>query len=77
MYGSSRTTIKDDNSDDRKIEYQECINIINKLRFNEESQLFAIEKDKGLESIIGNIYQSFAQTRCLQKYIKKEKNSYI
>lgn len=37
MYGSSRTTIKDDNSDDRKIEYQECINIINKLRFNEES----------------------------------------
>ncbi len=23
MYGSSRTTIKDDNSDDRKIEYQD------------------------------------------------------
>ena len=29
------------NVDDRKIEYQECINIINKLRFNEESSLFA------------------------------------
>ena len=28
------------NVDDRKIEYQECINIINKLRFNEESSLF-------------------------------------
>lgn len=48
------------NIDDRKIKYQECINIINKLRFNEESSLFAVERDKGLESIIGNIYQSFA-----------------
>jgi prophage maintenance system killer protein len=48
------------NTDERKIEYQECINIINKLRFNEESTLFAVERDKGLESIIGNIYQSFA-----------------
>lgn len=48
------------NIDDRKIEYAECINIINKLRFNEESTLFAVERDKGLESIIGNLYQSFA-----------------
>ena len=50
----------DGNIDERKIEYTECIEIINKLRFNEESTLFAIERDKGLESIIGNIYQSFA-----------------
>ena len=34
-------------------------NIINRLRFNEESSLFAVERDKGLDSIIGNIYQSF------------------
>lgn len=47
------------NIDERKIEYKECINIINKLKFNEESSLFAVERDKGLESIIGNIYQSF------------------
>ncbi len=46
--------------DTRKIKYTECINIINKLRFNEESTLFAVERDKGLESIIGNLYQSFA-----------------
>ena len=59
------------NIDDRKIEYQECINIINKLRFNEESSLFAVERDKGLESIIGNIYQSFARTRYLQEYRRK------
>lgn len=48
------------NIDERRIEYSECIDIINKLRFNEESSLFAIERDKGLESIIGNIYQTFA-----------------
>ena len=48
------------NFDKRKINYEDCINIINKLRFNEESSLFAVERDKGLESIIGNIYQSFA-----------------
>ena len=48
------------NIDDRKIKYNDCIEIINKLRFKEESSLFAVERDRGLESIIGNIYQSFA-----------------
>ena len=47
------------NIDERKINYKQCIEIINKLRFNEESTLFAVERDRGLESIIGNIYQSF------------------
>ena len=50
----------DGSIDERKIEYNKCLEIINKLRFNEASSLFAIERDKGLESIIGNIYQSFA-----------------
>ncbi len=49
----------DGNIDNRKIEYKECIKIINKLKFNEESSMFAVERDKGLESIIGNVYQSF------------------
>ena len=49
----------DGNLDERKIEYTECIDIINKLRFNEDSSLFAMEREKGLESIIKNIYQSF------------------
>ena len=50
----------DGNIDERKIEYNECLNVIDKLRFNQESSLFAVERDSGLESIIGNIYQSFA-----------------
>ena len=62
------------NIDERKIEYKECINIINKLRFNEESSLFAVERDKGLESIIGNIYQSFAGQDIYQSIEEKGAN---
>ncbi len=47
------------NIDERKITYGDCINIINKLKVNQESSLFAVERDKGLEAIIGNIYQTF------------------
>ena len=45
--------------DDRIINYQDCMDIISKLKFNENSNIFGIERDNGLESIINNIYQSF------------------
>jgi len=44
---------------DKIITYEECIDIIQKLRFNEESNIFALERDFGLKSVIHNIYQSF------------------
>lgn len=44
---------------DKKITYEDCINIIETLRFNEKSDIFALERDKGLKSVIANIYQSF------------------
>ena len=44
---------------DNKINYKKCMNIINQLRWKSDSSLFALERDKGLESIIGNIYASF------------------
>ena len=47
------------NSSQKQIRYEDCLEVINKLRFNEESDIFAIEKNKGLQSIIGNIYQTF------------------
>ncbi len=47
------------NNSQKQIKYEECLKIINKLRFNEESDIFAIERNKGLEAIIGNIYQTF------------------
>ena len=42
-----------------KITYEECINIINKLKINNNSKLFALERNEGLKAIIGAIYQSF------------------
>ena len=42
-----------------KIEYNECLNIIKKLKFNESSNIFALERNQGLESIINDIYQTF------------------
>lgn len=47
------------NIDERKIKYEDCIHVINQLRFNSESSIFAVERNRGLEAIIGNIYQSF------------------
>ena len=41
------------------ITYEDCIEIINKLRFNNDSNLFALERNEGLKEIIGTIYQSF------------------
>ena len=47
------------NKSEEKITYKECINIINTLKFNEQSDIFALERDKGLESIINNMYQTW------------------
>lgn len=43
----------------KQIKYEDCKLIIENLKFNEKSNLFAVERDRGLEAIIGNIYQSF------------------
>ena len=43
----------------KKITYENCIDIIIKLKFNSDSDLFALERNEGLKGIIGNIYQSF------------------
>lgn len=45
--------------DSRIIQYYDCLDIIHKLKFNEKSNIFGIERDNGLESIIKNIYQTF------------------
>lgn len=47
------------NQNNKKITYEDCIDIIKKLRFNEESGIFVIERNEGLKSIIANIYQTY------------------
>ena len=46
-------------TNDKIITYEECKNIIEKLRFKNDSKLFALEKDEGLKAILGAINQSF------------------
>ena len=41
------------------ITYEECLNVIEKLRFNNESKLFALERDNNFKSTINDIYSSF------------------
>ena len=43
----------------KQITYDDCIEVINKLKFNNDSNLFALERNQGLKAILGNIYQSF------------------
>lgn len=62
------------NNSNKKIKYKDCLDIINKLRFNEESDIFAIERNKGLEAIIGNIYQTFDSTDVYQSIEEKASN---
>ena len=40
--------------------YEECKNVIARMRFGNESELFGREKDDSFAGSIGNIYQSFA-----------------
>ena len=47
------------NFDNKIITYEECISVIYKLKFNNESSLFALERNKGLKEIIGTIYSTF------------------
>ena len=62
------------NNSQKRIKYSECLKIINKLRFNEESDIFAIERNKGLEAIIGNIYQTFDNNDVYQSIEEKASN---
>lgn len=50
------------------------MNIINTLKFNEESDLFALERNNGLSSIIDNIYQTFDNTEVYKSIEEKAAN---
>ena len=58
-YDHKRITRPDGTKNNKKITYEDCISIVNKLKFNSDSNLFALERDNGLKAIIGTIYQSF------------------
>ena len=58
-YDHKRITRPNGTKNNKKITYEDCISIVNKLKFNSDSNLFALERDNGLKTIIDTIYQSF------------------
>ena len=50
------------------------INTLNTLKFNEDSDLFALERNKGLESIINDIYQTFGEVDLYSSIEEKAAN---
>ena len=62
------------NNSEEKITYEECLDVISKLKFNSDSDLFALERNNGLESIINNIYASFGGVDVYQTIEEKAAN---
>ena len=70
-----RTLLKPKGNNSKKqIKYEDCLDVINKLRFNQESNLFAIERNNGLEAIINNIYQTFDNNDVYKSIEEKASN---
>ena len=58
-YDHHSLNIKNVHVSDDKITYEQCMYIIDSLKSNFDSDIFALERNKGLESIINNIYQTY------------------
>ena len=58
-YDHKRISKPNGTINNNKIVYEDCMDIVSKLKFNSDSNLFALERNQGLKSIISNIYQSF------------------
>ncbi len=58
-YDHKRITKPSGTKNNKQVTYEDCINIVGKLKFNSDSDLFALERNEGLKAIIGTIYQSF------------------
>ena len=58
-YDHKRITKPIGTKNDKQVTYEDCMNIIGKLKFNSDSDLFALERNEGLKEVIGTIYQSF------------------
>ncbi len=55
-YDHKRIVKPNGTKNNKQVTYEDCMNVVNKLKFNSDSDLFALERNKGLEAIIGTIY---------------------
>ncbi len=58
-YDHKKTTKPKGTKNDQRINYDECLELINILKTNQNSTIFALERDNGLEGIIKDIYQTY------------------
>ena len=56
------------------LSYEECMQVIQSMRFGDESDLFGKEKDDSFKGSIGNIYQSFGGTDVYESLEEKAAN---
>ena len=54
-YDHKKITKPNGTKNNKKITYEDCIEIVSQLKFNSNSDLFALERDERLKSIIGDI----------------------
>lgn len=54
------------------LKYEECIEVIQSMRFGDESDLFGKEKDDSFKGSIGNIYQAFGGVDIYESLEEKE-----
>lgn len=73
-YDYKRITKPNGTINNKQITYEDCMNIIDKLKFNSNSNLFALERNEGLKAIIGAIYQSFNGNDLYQTVQEKAAN---
>ncbi len=58
-YDHQRVTKPKGNKDTYRLTYEECREVIDRMKFAAQSDLFGNEKDDSFKGSIGNIYQSF------------------
>lgn len=58
-YDHKKITKPNGTKNNKQVTYEDCMYIVGKLKFNSDSDLFALERNEGLKAIIGTIYQSF------------------
>lgn len=73
-YDHKTLKVKGTNKSLKKIDYEECMNVINTLKFNENSDIFALERDYGFKAIIETIYQTFDGEELYKTTEKKAAN---
>lgn len=56
------------------LDYEECMQVIESMRFGDESNLFGREKDDSFKGSIGNIYQSFGGVELYESLEEKAAN---